>query len=215
MGEIAPERRMGLGHGGLQEPAITQARGASVDLELSRVDLDDVFDVEELQFVRAHFASFRGVSSWTAIIRFVDSRIRSFLPSLAGQMRSASPLVLTSSAVSLVMPSSSRIGRSLDLSLPQQGQHLHPRVTGGAPQRGCRGPPDAVAHRDDGRRVGDEELVGARAQPEQPPRRAQHTVSKAGRRSAWVPGGRLLDSLAAHSPRPSSVHPPPSCVMSQ
>jgi len=47
----------------LQEAPIAQARGATVDLELGRVKLEHVLDIEELRLVRAHFASFRRVSS--------------------------------------------------------------------------------------------------------------------------------------------------------
>ncbi len=77
------------------------------------MDLEYVVDVEEERVVLAHFASFLSVSSWTAIIRRVDSRTRSFLVSFTGRMMRASPSVLTSSAVAFVMLSSSGIGRSM------------------------------------------------------------------------------------------------------
>lgn len=111
--ELAPEGGLRLRYRRLEQAVISEASCAAVDLELCRVQLDDVLDVEEQRFVRARFASFRRVSSWTAIMRLVDSRRRAFLLGFAGRMMSASPSVLTSSGVSFVMSSSSRIGRSM------------------------------------------------------------------------------------------------------
>jgi len=62
---------------GREHPAILEPERAAVDLELRRVQLDHVLHLKEQRFVGAHFESFRRVSSWTAIIRFVDSRMRS------------------------------------------------------------------------------------------------------------------------------------------
>jgi hypothetical protein len=47
MGKPTTEPGLRLGHGRLEQPEITEARPAAVGLELHRVDLEYVVDVEE------------------------------------------------------------------------------------------------------------------------------------------------------------------------
>lgn len=87
--ELAAERRPWLCDGRLQQPSITQPGRTAVDFELARVDLEDVVDVEDDRLA-AHLASFRSVSSWTAIIFLVDARTRAFFVSFAGMAQRTS-----------------------------------------------------------------------------------------------------------------------------
>src|SRR5690606_32163031 len=105
-----------LGDRRLQEAPITQARAAAEASELALVQREHHFDREELDLNEsvAHLASFRYVSSWASIKRSAAASARSISGSfLTGRMMRASPSVRTSSGVSFVMSSSSRIGRSM------------------------------------------------------------------------------------------------------
>lgn len=97
-------------------PRSAQARAATEAIELALVEREHHFDGEELDLGRrvAHSASFRYVSSCASISRSAAASARSISGAfLAGRMMSASPSVLTLSGVSLVMSSSSRMGRSM------------------------------------------------------------------------------------------------------
>jgi len=123
------------------------ATAATKALELALVQREHHVDREELGLGLglggevAHFASFRYVSSCASISRSAMARARSISGAFfMGRMMSASPSVLTSSGVSLVMSRSSRMGRSM----------MRPRLLPTA-ERGLRWKPQSPAWRPEAR----------------------------------------------------------------